>query len=850
MHEWVSALSSKLREMKIISPKENLYSRLPEIKLPLLPTRDPMSPLPAPPPVPAAIVPGIEPISTAIVSNGNTSTVTSSILTAVANDSEEALPIQSTSTSQRDEAEEESSINTCPDDHHISTVSITDTPSIPTTTSDPPSCPARSNTLTQNLFNLLSDPIVNLANLLTQDASPKSFLDRPSTSADRGGLTTTTDQCVLIDTDSDASSSSSMSSSLARTFTNNVLNDSQKYPLARKKPVKREESLESSSSGSFQSLGEIAPLVIPRPQTNKSTVGEQQQTKQKKSPHLLGESSATTAATAEDKTNGNDNEQAMTNITIIQLSDSVRGNESQQREETTTVSPIASLSDPSSSFMANIEVNCVSPTMDTTMVKVMSPAGTSGSSNGGYDEIRNLETGVTNISVGAILIQSAQATPAAASSSSGNYEQVFIGDWNNNNNSTTNINSRPAVAPTTVAPLQSTPYSVFLLSRQQRSASHVELTTPQRNRVIVDGGTEAGHSPTVASAMSSDRRLPSQQQQQPSSAAVVPTPGSSAAANSLTNGNNNSNHSTRPAKPSGSSGPSPAAAAQSRSGRQRRGGGGAPNLDARKRSSSSSGDHRGNGGVTSGGGLLSGQGNPRIVSPPRVTNGGRGGEALNMQRSGRMSLREQQVVQLRREIMHPSGVRLQLRRKDCIGSIALVDVFNAVWVAGWKQKDHPMLYNALHIGDRLVSVGGVAVTSSAEVNKMIRASQSAYMEFIVRRVPCGRVYAIRRDMDGQCLGLIRESNTATIVDIIPNGLAARHGLPLKANSCDGLSLTFWVLTEINGRPLNLFFKDNEIEDRLNAVGRDISILVQPLDLVTKLKKQLKSMRGHKEFIVQ
>lgn len=48
---------------------------------------------------------------------------------------------------------------------------------------------------------------------------------------------------------------------------------------------------------------------------------------------------------------------------------------------------------------------------------------------------------------------------------------------------------------------------------------------------------------------------------------------------------------------------------------------------------------------------------------------------------------------------------------------------------------------------------------------------------------------------------------------------------LQAKSCDGLSLTFWVLTEINGRPLNLFFKENEIRDRLNAVGRDISILV-------------------------
>lgn len=43
------------------------------------------------------------------------------------------------------------------------------------------------------------------------------------------------------------------------------------------------------------------------------------------------------------------------------------------------------------------------------------------------------------------------------------------------------------------------------------------------------------------------------------------------------------------------------------------------------------------------------------------------------------TLREQQVLQLQREMKHPSGVRLQLRKKDCISSIALVDAMNAVW---------------------------------------------------------------------------------------------------------------------------------------------------------------------------
>lgn len=51
----------------------------------------------------------------------------------------------------------------------------------------------------------------------------------------------------------------------------------------------------------------------------------------------------------------------------------------------------------------------------------------------------------------------------------------------------------------------------------------------------------------------------------------------------------------------------------------------------------------------------------------------------------------------------------------------------------------------------------------------------------MRRIPFGRGYAIRREREGQCLGLIRDGNTATIVDVVPNSLAARHGLPPKVS---------------------------------------------------------------------
>lgn len=121
---------------------------------------------------------------------------------------------------------------------------------------------------------------------------------------------------------------------------------------------------------------------------------------------------------------------------------------------------------------------------------------------------------------------------------------------------------------------------------------------------------------------------------------------------------------------------------------------------------------------------------------------------------------------------------------------------------------------------------------------------------MIKRIPYGQVFVIHRDLEGQSLGIVQDNNTAIIETVYMDGLAARHGLTAKTKTCDGTSLTNWVLTEINGRPLNLFYKKNQVRDRLNSVGKDISILVQPLDLIKQMKKQMKSLKNYKEYILQ
>lgn len=118
------------------------------------------------------------------------------------------------------------------------------------------------------------------------------------------------------------------------------------------------------------------------------------------------------------------------------------------------------------------------------------------------------------------------------------------------------------------------------------------------------------------------------------------------------------------------------------------------------------------------------------------------------------------------------------------------------------------------------------------------------------------MFHLRREADGQSLGIVTEpTGGAEIKEIVPNSVAAQQGVPASAvnplaNSGPVPSPSCsWTLTEINGRPLNLCSKEGEARDRLNAVGKAVSILIQPTDFVKLLKKQLKGQRGYKDYLL-
>ncbi|XP_069140145.1 uncharacterized protein [Argopecten irradians] len=208
---------------------------------------------------------------------------------------------------------------------------------------------------------------------------------------------------------------------------------------------------------------------------------------------------------------------------------------------------------------------------------------------------------------------------------------------------------------------------------------------------------------------------------------------------------------------------------------------------------------------------------------------------------------KQSQVDLLNEEQKLHGVGLDISPKSA-NAIALIEMYNGVWIAGWDGRRFPRLAEKIHIGDQLLSVEDVRVTSSLQASKLLKQTQSQRVTFVIKRLPYAHIIALRRNHDGESLGITREGGTAEITYVDPNGLVGRSGLQKRARTVDGVGECNWMLTEINSRSLNFSYKGEEIERLLNAVGRDISIVVQPVDFVKQMKKQLKKLKNYKDYL--
>lgn len=172
-----------------------------------------------------------------------------------------------------------------------------------------------------------------------------------------------------------------------------------------------------------------------------------------------------------------------------------------------------------------------------------------------------------------------------------------------------------------------------------------------------------------------------------------------------------------------------------------------------------------------------------IVNSPTHANAPQIAESLYAEITetvnGQIPLREAQILKLQAEMSHQAGTLVRFAKRELQGSLALVDVGGAVYIAGWNK---PQMKSHLHVGDRLLNICGRRVICASEAHKTIKSLViNQTVELTIQRMPYGRALAIRRNFDGENLGLIMENGTNEVHRVLEAGLVHSSGLPLMVS---------------------------------------------------------------------
>lgn len=158
--------------------------------------------------------------------------------------------------------------------------------------------------------------------------------------------------------------------------------------------------------------------------------------------------------------------------------------------------------------------------------------------------------------------------------------------------------------------------------------------------------------------------------------------------------------------------------------------------------------------------------------------------------TGQLPIRESQILKLQEEMAHQAGVLVRFAKRDLQGSLALVDVCGAVYIAGWNKAS---MRSHLHVGDRLLNICGRKVFCASEAHKTIKELIfNQTVELTIQRIPFGKALAIKRSFEGEHLGLVMEEGTNEIHKVIQGGLAHRSGLPLLVSKAELAELAEWA----------------------------------------------------------
>ncbi|KRX20081.1 Golgin subfamily A member 4 [Trichinella nelsoni] len=224
----------------------------------------------------------------------------------------------------------------------------------------------------------------------------------------------------------------------------------------------------------------------------------------------------------------------------------------------------------------------------------------------------------------------------------------------------------------------------------------------------------------------------------------------------------------------------------------------------------------------------------------------------SMLSSMRVSLREQETLQLNSEIHSEHPIKFTLSLENIL-RIAFVNISGFLWISGWQEIQGLVnLRTFVHIGDRLMAIDGRPLDSESQLEECIKRNldTSRQCEILLKRMPMAKVFLFKRFCDGEDVGLVLKNGKNEIVNVAQDSASWRAGFRAKTESKLHPHLeTTWYITEINGRPINMFLKNGECKQRLSAIGREISVVVQRTDFIKAVKHHMTLKKHYRDFIL-
>ncbi|XP_038071113.1 uncharacterized protein LOC119740002 isoform X2 [Patiria miniata] len=204
------------------------------------------------------------------------------------------------------------------------------------------------------------------------------------------------------------------------------------------------------------------------------------------------------------------------------------------------------------------------------------------------------------------------------------------------------------------------------------------------------------------------------------------------------------------------------------------------------------------------------------------------------------------VHTLRWEIGHKDGFPVVLKKSELDNALGLVRIADYVWVAGWKAGKSEVA-KKLHVGDQLRQINEQIVVDPSVTNTLFATSAVDEILLVIRRLPHAKVRNLHRSSVNESWGLEVEGNR--VVNVSKSGPAAEAKLTTRAQGAFSERLCDWIITEIDGEPVSLLSKRDQVKNRMDNAGLQMALVIQPDDFIKRLNAELQKVKFAHEYFV-